>query len=449
MNAQGNVIRKLLWKEVANKGPSACAGFILAAIFVFFQYFGLIKFKTLIQTASVVAILSNIGRFYLSRKIFREGPLPGNIVLLKIAIWINAVAWGVVFFFTAYELDFFGLNFILMLVMMVGFGAASLVTLGYDKSIYFPFQILTVLPVMCLSLYEGLKGNYPGAEYLAFLLLIFIFYQLKQFKSYRSEILERFRYQIELEESLDEVERSKEALIEQTAKLVHASQISALGDMAGGLAHEVNNSLQVIMGSTQQIQRELSHNNSHTSSIENKLKQSLLAIQKIKSVIEGLKYFSLQMEPQQKETVPLEDIIQRALNYTFELTQAHHIRFNRQDTPKVKITCHPFQITQIIFNLIKNADDALNDTPHENRWIDISYELEKDCILIKIKNGGRLITPENQNKLFRPFFSTKEINQGSGLSLSVSRGIALDHKGDLFYDETQKFTTFILKLPKA
>ncbi len=62
-------------------------------------------------------------------------------------------------------------------------------------------------------------------------------------------------------------------------------------------------------------------------------------------------------------------------------------------------------------------------------------------------NGGSVVSPENVQKLFQPFFTTKEVGQGTGLSLSISKGIARDHKGDLYF-EKDDFTTFVLKLPK-
>ena len=440
-------IRYLLWKEVAERSPSAIVGFILASFFTFFHSFNLVQFNPLIKAASIVVLIANISRFIIAKKITASKELSSNhVTKMKVSIWVNSLAWGVIFSFSSYELNFIGFNFILVLTLLVGFASSSLLTLGYDKSIYLPFQVLTILPPLALLLYQAYSGQFPDAGYLSMLFFIFFIYQMKQFRTFQHQMLEKLGYQIELEKSLKEVKESKEAFMEQTAKMAHASQITALGDMAGGLAHEVNNSLQVIMVSTQQIQRELDKSSETSDQIKNKFQQTKLAIQKIKSVIDGLKYFSLQMDPEQKEDVPLKEIIDRTLNYTFELIKAHGITLKLTEIPDVKIRCHAFQITHILFNLIKNADDALVNSSKE-RWIDISFEMKGECLFIKVKNGGEKIAKNDQGKLFQPFFSTKDINQGSGLSLSISRGIALDHRGDLSFDPTERFTTFVLKLP--
>lgn len=447
MEQRDQRVKFLLWKEVADKSPSATVGFILSAALAFFYTFDLVHFNLHVKVASLVAIMANVLRLITAKKISHIKHFSETLVRkLKLAIWLNSFAWGMIFYLSSYELNFSGFSFILVLTLLIGFASSSLVTLGYDKSIYLPFQVLTILPPLILSLYKAYTGEFSDGVYISIFFFIFFMYQIKQFRSFQAQILERFGYQIDLEKSLKEVKESKDAFMEQTAKLVHASQIAALGDMAGGLAHEVNNSLQVIMGATQQAQRELEKTSAFPDQIQSKFQQTLQAIQKIKGVIDGLKYFSLQMEPEQKEDFPLREIIDRTLNYTFELIKAHDIILNINDVPDVKVHCHSFQITQILFNLIKNAEDALKGAK-DNRWIDFSFEIRDQFILISVKNGGRLISSEDQTKLFMPFFSTKDINQGSGLSLSISRGIALDHKGDLYFNPAEEFTTFVLKLP--
>ena len=243
-----------------------------------------------------------------------------------------------------------------------------------------------------------------------------------------------------------DADEAQTALIEQTSQLIHASKISALGEMAGGLAHEINNSLMIILGSTQQIQREMGKTGELKPDVENKFRQSTASIMKIKSVIEGLKQFSLQMGPQPKEDIPLREIIERTMSYTAELLKAHQTKFIIENIPDVSIHCHPFQMTQVLFNLIKNADDAIVDSPPEGHWVKILFSKEGENILMRVVNGGAIVLEENVQKLFQPFFTTKDVGQGTGLSLSISKGIARDHKGDLYF-EKNRYTTFVLKLP--
>jgi len=447
MNDRQNQIRTLLWKEVAFKSPQATITFSIIAIFISFYLFGLTANVFAIRAACATAIFANIYRFFVSRKILAvKSPGDKEINLLRISIWLNSLAWGLIFALSVWELHGTGWHYGILVTILTGYVASSIVTLGYDKSIFYPFQILLLFPITFISYYHYRAGLNPYGLYLTFMYSLFFVYQLRQVKDYKAGLMMRYNAQLDLEFSFKELKRSQTSLVEQTAKLIHASKISALSNMAGGLAHEVNNSLMTILGSTQQVQREMSRDEKLTSSIQDKFRQSTDAIMKIKGVIEGLKYFSLEMEPQPKEIVSLKEVIERTLTYTHELLKAHDIKFSSSEIPDVRILCHPFQITQILFNLTKNADDAMMSITPDERWLKYEFVMYPDHILIKVMNGGPQIPPELHMRLFQPFFSTKEVNQGTGLSLSTSKGIAMDHKGDLYFEDNQN-TTFILKLP--
>lgn len=447
MDVRTKQIRNLLWLEVASKSLSAALAFSIFAIVIFFYHFNLTAYRIPVQIACVGVVLANIFRIWISKKIMAlKNVDQWNLNVLRTSIWLNTLAWSCIFSFGTLELNLMSHDFAFLITIMSGFLAASIVTLAYDKTIFFPFQLIILIPLISISFYQKITGANDVGHYFSFFLIIFLIYQFKQYRDYRTQLMQRFNYQLDLEESFKELKKSQTALIEQTSQLIHASKISALGEMAGGLAHEINNSLMVILGSTQQAQRELSKSERLTPEIENKFRQSTTSIMKIKSVIEGLKQFSLQMEPQPKEDIPLQEIIDRTLTYTSELLKAHGTTFTVEEVPEIKLHCHPFQITQILFNLIKNADDAINNSPAGGHWVKIKFESEGGFTMIKVINGGSVVSSENVQKLFQPFFTTKEVGQGTGLSLSISKGIARDHKGDLYF-ERNNFTTFILKLP--
>lgn len=449
MNVRSQQIKNLLWKEVASKSSAAAIAFSAFAIFIFIYHFQLVQMKFFVQLASLAVVVFNVVRIWISKKICTQDTIQANdLNILRMTIWLNTVAWSVIFSLGAYELNSIGFHFIILITIMTGFLAASIVTLAYDITLFIPYQFLILVPLMGVATYQSISGTNPLAYFLVFNYTIFILYQMKQYRDYRAQLMQRFTYQLDLENSFVELKKSQTALIEQTSQLIHASKISALGEMAGGLAHEINNSLMVILGSTQQIQREMGKNEELNPDVENKFRQSTASIMKIKSVIEGLKQFSLQMGPQPKEDIALKEIVERTLSYTAELLKAHQTKFMIENIPEVKLHCHPFQLTQVLFNLIKNADDAIINTPPEGRWVRLHFEKESEYVLIKVINGGAIVPEENVQKLFQPFFTTKDVGQGSGLSLSISKGIARDHKGDLYF-EKNNYTTFVLKLPVA
>jgi signal transduction histidine kinase len=442
-------IKNMIWKELALKGTSASFVFFSFALMMFFYYFQVKTFKNWIQFFCLIAMLSNAARLLLARSIVHEPMISvDKINIIRICIWINTLCWGAIFGLSLIELGYSNYHSGILLMMTAGFSAGSIVTLGHDKSVFIPFQVFLLVPLAANFIHQWLTGSNPSANYLVLFCAIFIIYQIKQQRIYETNLKQRFNYQLDLEKTLEEVKKAQETLVSQTASLLHASKINALGEMAGGLSHEVNNSLQVILASTQGVHKEIKKSGIDSPSIESKLSHGLSAILKIKSVIDGLKHFSQEMDRVEKERVSLPGIFEKVFVYTNELLKAHRIELRISDIPDFKIFCQPFQITQIIFNIIKNADDVLKHDSSPEKWISVKFEETKDFIMILISNSGPLIKHEHQERLFQPFFSTKDLNSGTGLSLSISKGMALEHKGDLFFKPQERFTTFVLKLPK-
>ncbi len=231
-------------------------------------------------------------------------------------------------------------------------------------------------------------------------------------------------------------------------KLVQASKASALGEMAGGLSHEVNNSLMVILGSLQQLERKIHQDHGTRPEYEKKMERMVTAIHKIKSVVDGLRFYSQEVTPSPRQNVALWEIMERTLNYCHEMMKAHSIQLSMELVPEATINCQPMQITQAIFSILKNADDALMKTNDPNeKWVKIKFRKENGRMKIKISNGGTRIPAEVRERIFYPFFTTKDVGEGTGLSLSIAQGIFREHGGDLTLDEGNDFTCFTLELP--
>lgn len=443
------IIQNLLWKEVAHKSLASSFSFVTVGILTWFYYYQAEEAKNIIRFFCILIIIPNLVRLWMASR-FKKAEVVSrkDIRVMTAAIWISAFGWGMSFCSAMLVLPPNSYHFGLLMGVSSGILAGCIITLGYHPALYYPFVCLNLIPLFLVSLYHYYTGVNPYALYLIAYYSVAFFYLVRQYREHNQQLLERFGSQIDLEKSLLEVKTAQETLVNQTTALLHASKISALGEMAGGLSHEVNNSLQVILGSSQQIERELKRNQSITPSIEKRIGQNAEAIGKIRNVIEGLRYFSQEMEPAPKETVPLTRIYERTLAFTKELLNAHGVELKVSDVPDISIICHEYQITQILFNLIKNADDAIRFQDEDRKWIELRFEETKHFIQVMVRNSGPRISSENQSRLFQPFFSTKDVNLGSGLSLSISRGIAREHKGDLVYVPQDEFTTFLLKLKK-
>ncbi len=332
--------------------------------------------------------------------------------------------------------------------MLAGFVAASLITLAYDSILFIPFQIILLLPQIIIILCFYLGPEKFNALPLVPIYFMYLFYQLRQFKDFRTQLTQRLSYQLELEHSNDELQKSQAALIEQTAKLIHTSRLAALGEMSAGIAHEVNNPLAIISGSMQQIERSISRGELNSENILKLSAKSQLSIERVTKIIKGLRHFSQQSDSLPKVTVSLIEIIEDTTSFCSEMLSTKYIKLSIDSIPDILLECHPVQISQVLINLIKNAEDALSVEKEESeRWIKINFENQANYLSIKVSNGGSPIPSEIHQKLFQPFFTTKVVGKGTGLGLSISHGIMKEHKGDLIFDQFAAKTTFAMLLP--
>jgi signal transduction histidine kinase len=230
--------------------------------------------------------------------------------------------------------------------------------------------------------------------------------------------------------------------------LVETSKLAALGEMAGGIAHEINTPLGAILLRANQIKRMLEKS---PESLEKVIEFSDVIIsicQKIESIIKGLRHFARSSENDPFTKNKIIDIINDTIALCSARMQENNVEIMIEGNfNDLEIDCRPSQISQVLLNLLSNAQHALINLT-ENKWIKISLTVEEEFIQIKIIDNGAGISENIANKIFQPFFTTKEIGVGTGLGLSISRGIIKDHGGDLFLDRKEKNTVFVIKLPK-
>lgn len=431
-------LSSLLDRELAARGKAAAISNSVFGIFIFIYHFEAERFSFHIQGLAILTLLLSALRYFLSRKY-----LSGDqhlIGFLKINILAHSIVFGFISGLAVWELDFTGVNFSILVALVVGFTSGAIITLSYDR-VLFNLHIGSILGTLTVltALKEIIEGDPNGLRF-AFIIIIYLIYLYMQYKTFHQETVKKLYYEEELELSNVEIKNS-------TEKLIQASRFEALGDMAQGLAHEINNSTMVILGSAQQVERELRKESILSQKNEKRIQNVVEAVLRMKVIIDGLKFFSQEIEKTDKVPTPLSQIIERTLQYAKEMLRAHHVALKVHPFSETIIPCQPFQITHILFNLLKNADEAMKKLPEDKRWIEFSAREDDHYIFFRVSNGGEKIPPEQRKKLFQPFYTTKEVNTGTGLSLSSARGLARDHGGEIYFDTEAEFTTFILKLP--
>ncbi len=238
----------------------------------------------------------------------------------------------------------------------------------------------------------------------------------------------------------------KESLIrQQQMSLVHTSKMAALGEMAGGIAHEINNPLAVISTKAQLLRGFLEKGNLNTELFLQGLNKIDQTIMRIAKIIRSLRSFSRESDQDPMESAHLDLIVAEALDLCQEKLKNYGIDMRIKDVPSLLIECRSTQISQILMNLVTNAFDAIE--PLEDKWIEISAKVKGERVQIFVTDSGGGIPPEIAEKILDPFFTTKEVGKGTGLGLSISKGLAESHGGSLSYDPTSSHTRFVLDLP--
>ncbi|RKX20077.1 MAG: histidine kinase, partial [Candidatus Zixiibacteriota bacterium] len=241
-------------------------------------------------------------------------------------------------------------------------------------------------------------------------------------------------------------------------QLVQSDKLAAIGTLAAGVAHEINNPIGFINSNLntmgKYIKKIIEYFEENNISIDDDLKdiiedfhdaikESSEGTDRVKKIVADLKSFS-RVDKAEKESVNLNDGLDTTLNIVWnELKYNCKIEKDYGDIPD--LYCYPNQINQVFMNMLVNAGHAVYE---KSGIINLKTWADEKNIYISIKDNGKGIEKDNMAKIFEPFFTTKEVGKGTGLGLSLAFDIIKKHKGTIeVTSEVGQGTEFIICLP--
>lgn len=291
---------------------------------------------------------------------------------------------------------------------------------------------------------------------------------------------ELMRTNEDLSRANDELQEANEKLKSNQAQLVHTEKMASVGQLAAGIAHEINNPVGFVksnigmlndyIGVFKNLLGEYSELADHVrqgpmngqasvleridrilqdenldfvlEDVDNLLTESLTGAERVREIAQNLKSFA-RLDEAEMQYADLNE----GLQVTLRMIQneiKYHCTLHEDLQPLPKLLCYPGQLNQVFMNLLVNASQAIK----EEGEVSIETRALEDEVLVRISDTGEGIPKKNIPKLFNPFFTTKPIGEGTGLGLSVSYGIIKRHNGRIEVEsEVGSGTTFSIYLP--
>jgi C4-dicarboxylate-specific signal transduction histidine kinase len=242
--------------------------------------------------------------------------------------------------------------------------------------------------------------------------------------------------------------RRMEAELEASrAKAVSADRLSALGLMAGGIAHEINNPLAVIHASASDLLEMAQTGKVPLSALETASARIKQTADRISRIVKSLRQIARDgsVDPFQRACVG--EIVEQALELCKARFRAHSVRLDTVVVdPGLPILCREVQIAQVLLNLLQNAFDAVVEREGD-RWIRLEVTCQEQSVVFAVIDSGSGVAPALKAQIMEPFFTTKPVGKGTGLGLSLSKAIVEEHGGKLKLSEGDDHTCFSFSLP--
>jgi signal transduction histidine kinase len=241
-------------------------------------------------------------------------------------------------------------------------------------------------------------------------------------------------------------EKKRAELREMKREMEHQIILSELGNVSAGIAHEINNPLQIIQGYIGVLNRQ--DNIENIRPILEKISKQIFRTSKI---VKNLKQLSRDGHSDKLIKLNLREKLAELREFYLNQFNNLNISLQIEVNQTISIQFREVQFFQVMSNLLNNAKDYLKENiPTDKRWIKIIVtSSDSDTCIIQVQNAGDKIPPKIAAKIFTPFFTTKDVNKGTGLGLSLTKSIVEQNGGKIVLEPNAPYTTFTITLRRS
>jgi len=248
-----------------------------------------------------------------------------------------------------------------------------------------------------------------------------------------------YRYYLKREENKNLEERIAEALKKQEEQqqiIIHQSSLTSLGELAAGIAHEINQPVQNISLSAESIKYELAEEEVDRKFLNQSVEEIFEDIVRVRQIVDHIRIFSSGQKDEVEEDFSVTECVQSAISIIGKQFANHHILLQQELEREVPMVLgNPHKLEQVIHNLLSNARDAVEERKLKETRLDMRIVVrtfvKEGKVLLEVEDNGVGIAQNRKTDIFLPFVTSKQLGKGTGLGLSISYSLVKEMKGHI------------------
>jgi len=254
-----------------------------------------------------------------------------------------------------------------------------------------------------------------------------------------------YRYYLKGQENKNLEQRISEALKKQEEQqqiIMHQSSLTSLGELAAGIAHEINQPVQNISLSAESIKYELAEEQQNIDFLNQSVNEIFEDIVRVRQIVDHIRIFSSGQKDEVEEEFDVSECVKAAISMIGNQYANHHISLQLKLSGNLPcVLGNPHKLEQVIHNLLSNAKDAVEERKSGEESLKMTIGIETvfqdERVVLKISDNGTGIATDRKTDIFLPFVTSKQLGKGTGLGLSISYSLVKEMRGRIDVESTQ------------